>query len=340
MDRRAYLAAAGSAVLFGGALADPAPVVEPVQERADDDEPTVASSLGDLRDSLGAATWGDVVYVPPDVEIDLTGTWRLSIPDGVTLASDGRMDDHDGARFHSSPGDEAPEQHTHKFELGRSARLTGVQLEGHHHEYVNPIEEHDGDFYAHRGNGVWAGRDAVVDNNEISGWLYAAVWAEDDAHVHDNFLHHNTWGGLGYGVVVPSGDNMPLIEDNRFNYNRHSIAAGGGPEVGYVARNNVVGPDWVGAQFDMHGDEGMVGVAGDEVVIEGNTFRGTHTVEAKTRNPGAEVPAIHIRGTPETGVWVENNHFYHEDRASAYQQTDGPHRVHFSDNTYGRPESE
>jgi pectate lyase len=85
----------------------------------------------------------------------------------------------------------------------------------------------------------------------------------------------------------------------------------------------------------MHGDDGMVGIAGDEIVVRNNDFHATRAVEAKTRNPGGEYPAIQIRGSPETGVWVEDNRFVHESREEAYYQTDGPHRVTFDGNTYG-----
>lgn len=346
MDRRAYLAASGSVVFFGGTTSRLPRTAPSTDGRRDDvtdppggDQPRFEPSTRDeLLDALRSAARGDLVRVPTDATLDLSGEWTIRVPDGVTLASGSQEDGGYGAVLETTGGDEAPERGLQKLDLGAGARITGFQIRGHHHEYVNPIEEHDGDYYAHRGSGVRVGTNAVVDHNDISGWTYASVWAEDNAHVHNNYIHHNVWDTLGYGVVVPAGDNMPVIEHNEFDYNRHAIAGGGGPEVGYVARHNVVGPHWFGAQFDMHGDGGMVGIAGNEIVIRDNIFEGTHTVPEKTRNPNSAVPAIHIRGTPETGVWVEDNRFYHEDRDSAYQQTDGPHRAHFSNNTYGRPD--
>lgn len=347
MDRRTYLALAAGTVVFGGTLSPPRPPADPRPDRRrdepeevppTDDEPAFqATSLTELTRALTAASSGETVYVPGDVEMDLSGTWMIQVPDGVTLSSDGRLDGPDGALLTSSEGDESPsdQRGLQKIQLGTGARFTGFRLEGHHHDYVNPIQAHDGDFYAHRGSGIDVGTDGVVDNNEISGWVYSAVWAEDNARIRRNHIHHNTWEGLGYGVTIPKGDHMPVIEQNRFNYNRHAISGSGGPECGFVARDNVVGPDWVGAQFDMHGDDGMVGIAGDEIVIRNNDFHATRAVEAKTRNPGGEYPAIQIRGSPETGVWVEENRFVHESREEAYYQTDGPHRVTFDGNTYG-----
>lgn len=296
----------------------------------------MARSTAQLLTALDAAQAGDIVYVPSTVEIDLRDRWSIEVPPGVRLQSSGRHVRGGGALIRSPPGDEGPERTSKKIELGEGARLSGFQLRGHHHEYVNPIEAHDGDFYAHRGSGIAAGTDSVVDNNHISGWVFAGVWAGDNAHIHHNHIHHQPWGGLGYGVVIPAGEHNPLIEYNTFNYNRRAIAGTGGPGVSYVARKNVVGPDWLGAQFDMHGDENgdMTGTAGDRIVIEHNTFIGTHTVEEKERRPNQLVPAIHVRGVPETCVWVKHNRFSHASREEAYQQTGGPKKVHFAGNEY------
>lgn len=345
MDRRGFIAVAGSTLLAGcPTLTDSAGENDrtdsPEGARTERRGPTRVNSLEALLEAVEAAEPGDVVAVDPGAEIDLSGVWNVTIPAGVTLQGGRGPDGAPGALVYSTEGDEGRRNRSpqEKFRLGEGARFTGFRLRGHHHEYVNPWEELDGDYLAHRGGGVRVGAGGVVDNNEISGWPHAAVAAERDAHVHNNFLHHNTWEGLGYGVTVPDGDNMPVIEFNRFNYNRHSINCLGGPQAGYVARYNLVGEDWVGHQFDVHGSEGMTGVAGDEIVIHNNTFRGTRAVQAKTRDPGGEYPAIHVRGLPETGVWIERNWFYHDSREAAYEQPDGPRRASFSNNHYGPDE--
>lgn len=304
---------------------------------------TVTPSQVDTRDGLAraleAASSGDVVSVRPDAEIDLSDIWHVEVPAGVTLSGGRGVGGADGARFYSTEGDEGERENSPqaKFSLGNGARFTGFRLEGHHHQYVNAATAYDGDFFAHRGCGVRVARGGVVDNNEISGWPYSAIIAEDDAHVHNNFLHHNTWEGLGYGVAVPKGPHMPVVEFNEFNYNRHSITSARSPEPGYICRYNVFGEDWVGHQVDVHGTEGMTGVAGNKFLIHNNTFRATHVVDAKTRDPEqTKYPAVYIRGTPRTGAWIEQNWFYHESRDGAFQQPDGPENVHFSNNHYGR----
>lgn len=293
---------------------------------------------GMLLEELQAATAGDIISVPSDVHIDLQDRWTVTVPSGVTL--DGGGDARSpGAVLRSPEDDETPADNVfkRKLKLESGARLTGFRIESTFDEYVNPEEEYDGDYYAHRGGGgVTAKAGSEVDNNEISGWPYAAVFARGDAHIHDNYIHHNAWEGLGYGVAIPEGNHMPVIESNRFNYNRHSITGAGGPQVGFIARYNVVGEDWLGSQFDMHGTEGMVGIAGGEIIIERNTFRATHAVEDKTRDPGGQYPAIDIRGTPTEAVHVEQNWFYHETIEDAYHQPDGPKKVYFEDNHFGR----
>ena len=342
--RRDFLTTLGGVTVAGlagctsGAADESTPSgVDPVREA---DATVVVETLDGLLGALESASAGDVVYVPPDVRLNTGGVWKVPIPDGVTLAGGRGVDGADGALLKSPKGDEGPEDEKFhkKFRLGRGARFTGFRLLGHHFEYRNAEEEFDSDYYAHRGGGVRANVDAVVDNNEIGGWPHAAVWAERNAHVHHNDLHHNTWEGLGYGVVVPGGDHMPVIEHNYFNYNRHAIAASGGTDCGYVARYNVVGPDWVGHQFDMHGSEGMTGIAGDAIFMHHNTFEGTHAIEGKTRNPGGEHPAIHIRGEPTQGVWVQHNWFYHDDLEGAYEQADGAGNAFIRDNHYGEDE--
>jgi hypothetical protein len=350
MNRRAYLAAAAGLSVAGCITTDdakgPNAPKTPIHRSVETETATPTQtprppveSLDRLVDRLSTATDGDTVSVPPDVEIDLSDRWEIQVPSGVTLEG-GRDVENDvpGALLTSPEGDETPkgEPTLRKLVLENNARLTGFRLQSHFTEYVNPATEHDGNFYAHQGGGgVTASHKTEVDNNEISGWPYAAVVAHGDGHIHDNDIHHNTWEGLGYGVAVPGGTYAPLIESNYFNYNRHSITAAGS-SAGYVARNNVVGPDWVGSQFDVHGTEGMDGLAGDRIVIEQNTFEATTSVAAKTRRPNANTPAIQIRGTPTEGAWIERNWFYHADRESAVWNPDSYEKIHFGSNHYGK----
>lgn len=350
MNRRSFLAAAAGSFLAGCGTPD-----DPRRTNASDTQTPRSVEIGTttshtqttrppvdslerLVDRLSTATAGDTVTVPPDAEIDLSNQWEIQVPSGVTLEG-GRdaKNNVPGALLTSPTGDKTPkgEPTLRKLILEPNARLTGFRLQSHFTEYVNPATEHNGNFYAHRGGGgVTASHKAEVDNNEISGWPYAAVVLHGAGHIHDNDIHHNTWEGLGYGVAVPGGTFVPIIESNYFNYNRHSITAAGSA-AGYVARYNVVGPDWVGAQFDVHGTEGMEGIAGRRVIIEQNTFKATTTVEAKTRLPDAKIQAIQFRGTPSEGAWIRQNWFYHDDKESAVWNPNSYENIHFDSNHYG-----
>jgi hypothetical protein len=110
---------------------------------------------------------------------------------------------------------------------------------------------------------------------------------------------------LGYGVVIDQA--TPLIESNRFDFNRHSIASTGRPGSGYEARNNWVGSNASSHLFDMHGGRDRkdgTDIAGDWMKVHHNTFL-------------APQSALVVRGTPQGKVEVHHNVFLHPDRESA-----------------------
>ncbi len=100
--------------------------------------------------------------------------------------------------------------------------------------------------------------DEEVANMEVAGWGGSAIRVDDNVHfsdiptqapnnimvrIHDNYIHHNqhsTSGGhaLGYGVVVSDGA-FAEIDQNVFDYNRHSITASGNAG-GYNAMRNLL----------------------------------------------------------------------------------------------------
>lgn len=150
----------------------------------------------------------------------------------------------------------------------------------------------------------------IVDHNDISDWTAAGVnilgppdGDDDDAacnkgisppsrllnaRVVRNFIHHNEMDSLGYGAVT-GWDGYSSIEGNTFVENRHAIAADSSQFNSYNAVYNLVlstvptygflGHD-VEHDFDMHGSADgshhQGGVAGNSVLISGNTFLGTN----------------------------------------------------------------
>jgi hypothetical protein len=174
---------------------------------------------------------------------------------------------------------------------------------------------------------VYSSVNVEIDNNEIYGWRGSAVDVRDPrrrlhlsnynaVRVHDNFIHHNQhYRREGYGVSVHDS-GYALIERNVFDYNRHAIASGGTPGIGYFAHSNLVlehGGLNSGTlnlhthQFDVHGTESCClaelycGDAGERFEFRYNTIMYDHGT------------AIKVRGKPSQGALAEFNVFKHPD---------------------------
>ncbi|MDE3000272.1 MAG: hypothetical protein OXU79_14455 [Gemmatimonadota bacterium] len=290
------------------------------------------STLDDLLEALAQAKPGDVVYIDGAAEIDCTErvyieSLVLEIPEGVTLASDRGVDGSDGGMILSDTFDTKPLIRV----SGPNVRISGLRIKG-----PNPkrcLEHHNRSFREGRGHeyyykfptsdGISTGHAGLqVDNCELAGWSHAAVYltAGDGHRVHHNFIHHNQYNGLGYGVS--HDEAFSLIEYNRFDYNRHSLAGTGRSGSGYEARHNVEIGESLSHCFDMHGGRDRkdgTNVAGTWMKVHHNTFRCPKT-------------AVVIRGVPEEGVDIHHNWLYQKpDELSV--RSDGKTRVR--NNAYG-----
>jgi len=279
------------------------------------------STESELLNALGSASSGDVVYVDGSAEINL-GSTDITVPSGVTLASDRGVDGAAGGHIYTTsvvwP----------LVYVSGSARVTGLRVSGPSYSY----REYDSDE-VDMGLRV-TGSDVEIDNNEIYGFTHASVRPAGDTHVHHNHIHHNPMDGLGYGVSTSTGH--PIIEYNRFNYNRHSIASGGGN--GYTARYNHFGPDAVDHVMDMHRP------GGETIEIHHNT------VEAVTHvQDNGQTECVAIRGTPSDVADIHGNWFYNPNEpkstpegwdGSAITQvhTSSWQNVTFDNNHYGSDE--
>ena len=295
----------------------------------------VISTLDDVLEALAQAKSGDVVYVDGCAEIDCTErvyieSLVLEIPEGVTLASDRGVDGSDGGMILSDTFDTNPLI----LVTGPNVRVSGLRIKG-----PNPkrcLEHHNRSFREGRGheyyykfptsNGITTRQPGLeVDNCELAGWSHAAVYLSsgDGHHVHHNFIHHNQYNGLGYGVS--HDEAFSLIEYNRFDYNRHSLAGTGRSGSGYEARHNVEIGESLSHCFDMHGGRDRkdgTDVAGTWMNVHHNTFRCPET-------------AVVVRGVPEEGVDIHHNWLYQRpDELSV--RSDGKTRVR--NNAYGLAE--
>ena len=270
----------------------------------------VVSTRDELLTALKSATSGEVIFVKGDANINLTGTYGIVIPGGVTLASDRGFNGSSGGRifrYRTSPP--SLENGYAKIPMmitgGDNVRITGLRIEGNDTVQDELIEEVGLDVTAAIRASERTGLE--VDNCEIWGWSQAGVelpnsnWSSAHAYIHHNYIHHCQARGLGYGVVI--GGGTALIEANIFDYTRHAIAASGLPGEGYEARYNIHlghGTAIGGHHFDVHpfpvpvNDES---IAGYEYKIHHNTFEPTNLY------------AVGIRAVPEKGVWIDHNIF-------------------------------
>ena len=239
----------------------------------------VVSTKDQLLTALKNVKSGEVIFVPGNANINLTGTYGIVIPGGVTLASDRGSSGSPGGRiFRYRVANENEYVKIPTFVIGGdNVRITGLRIEGQDVIQDEPIEE--------AGLEIKSAIKAIgkngseVDNCEIWGWSHGAVTLENSgsAYIHHNFIHHCQANGYGYGVALDGG--KALIEANKFDYTRHAIEAEGKPGEGYEARYNIHlghGEAIGGHHFDVHGYAYNGGtIAGDEYKIHHNTFEVT-----------------------------------------------------------------
>ena len=293
----------------------------------------VATNLEQLIDSLRQATPGQVVLIPGETEIDCTARvvieqLVIEIPAGVTLAGRRGHDGSVGALISS----DALKTPTLLRATGPGSRITGLRIRGpnpkryldHHRRSFAEGRGHQYYYLLPTSNGITTEHSGLeVDNCDISGFSHAAIYLSqgEKHHVHHNFIHHNQYAGLGYGVC--HGTASSLIERNLFDFNRHSIAGTGRPGCGYEARHNVELGTSLSHCFDMHGGRDRkdgTDIAGTTILVHHNTFRAPQT------------PVV-IRGVPQDTCRVYGNWFPRH--RSAPQAVHGSKNTLVSDNAYG-----
>ena len=279
-------------------------LVEPTQDPV--------TSLDALSDALKNARPGDIVYLHGKAKIDCTirvhvENMVLEIPEEVTLASNRGEDGAKGGMIFSNSFATRPLIRA----MGPNVRIAGLRLGGpnpdpcleHHHRSFAERRGHQYYYKFPVSDGISCDQFKLeIDNCEIGGWSHAAInlQAGSNHHIHHNFIHHNQYNGLGYGICHDR--SFSLIEYNLFNYNRHSIAGTGRPDSGYEARHNIEIKHSLSHCFDMHGGrdrQDNTNIASTWLKIHHNTFWCPET-------------AIVIRGKPEQGCEIHNNWFYQQ----------------------------
>ncbi|MDD5420017.1 MAG: CARDB domain-containing protein, partial [Methanomicrobiaceae archaeon] len=261
----------------------------------------VVNSRSTLLSALQNARSGDVVYVEGNANIDLTGSFDVQIPAGVTLASNRGENGAPGGRIYQNRLSNDPTSGnpiTMLRTAGQHVRITGLRIEGPDKTTSWPGAVRCGIFSPYR--------NLEVDNCEISGWSHAGVHLRATGgstmiaggHIHHNSIHRCQTDGFGYGALV-SGGAQALIEANYFDYTRHAVAGSGVAGDGYEVRYNRFGPNHIASsafQVDMHG-EAVSGTywAGTLMSIHHNTFECLGPWHA---NP------IRIRGIPRDHCYI------------------------------------
>ena len=145
---------------------------------------------------------------------------------------------------------------------------------------------------------------------ELHSWCRAAISIYNgvNATISNCYIYNNddtncgdrNWG---YGVLIGS-KAFATIENNTFDFNRHDIAGGGGPQSGFRAVGNISN-NYTSHAFDMHGEAQSCHIpsndhtAGNLIIIEENLFH----------NPNEK--AVVIRGVPDDRCEIRNNTFAH-----------------------------
>jgi hypothetical protein len=270
----------------------------------------IVTDLEALLAALAQAKPGEVVFIPGETEIDLTTRiyieqLALEVPGGVTLAGNRGVQGSPGALLTS----DALKTPVMIRAAGPGVRIAGLRVRGpnakryldHHRRSFGPGDGGPQYYYKFpTSSGIITEHPQLeVDNCEVSAFGLAGIYMKQGAEhkIHHNYIHHCQYEGLGYGVRLEAA--TALIEDNLFNWNRHSIAGSGQPGCGYHARNNVVLETAHGHCFDMHGGrdrEDGTDIAGTLIEISNNIFY------------PAEM-AVLIRGFPQEKCDVHHNWF-------------------------------
>lgn len=272
----------------------------------------VVESRSALLSAMKNASSSDVVFIPGDASIDLTGVSSAPIgADGVTLASDRGQGGSKGGRI--TADDLASANTSGVFKTSKSnVRVTGIRWEGPRPEWFDPGGDHHS--YAAEALHISEGGDNwEIDNNHFDGWAGQAInqWG-DQLQLHSNRFTRCQEEGLGYGIEIQKG--MQYITCNYFNECRHDIASTGRPSTGYVARNNVCGitNNSYGHSLDVHGYPNGGDVAGKTCILENNTVmrRPPRSGAGRREKDGG----VHVRGVPSDKCVVRNNWFKHPDK--------------------------
>jgi hypothetical protein len=292
----------------------------------------IATNTSQFLDILEEAQSGDVVYIPEDVDIDLTGIqYGVTIPSGVTIASNRGYKGSSGGRILQNRDGNDPASGGWNGQCalktgGDNIRITGIRLEGP--DTTTQRLSAIGQTGKIGFNSLH--RNIIVDNCEIYGWSMAGIMAGSGAdpiyssHIHHNYIHHCQADGFGYGVL---NNGVTLIEANIFDYCRHMIADDGDPAQFYEARYNIFGEHTgnYAQQVDAHPPGGWTNPRpelGTTVYIHHNTFLHTGSDDNIRLHPSYHTS------------YIDHNVFYRTDAQNCVYVLYGYENIVVEDNMW------
>jgi len=277
------------------------------------------------------------VYVKGNVDINLSGQKNIIIKEGVKLLGDRNVEKKmRGALIYTT------ESGVHPFfnASGDNVLIYGLTFKGDDGDILvkedafmgktdkfkkdNYLVLYNKNMYATPvSSGIATkNKNLVIDNCELYQWTYTAVYVQKGAEniqIKNSYIHHNQRFGLGYGITIDAGE--AFISNNKFDYNRHSIASTGRIGSKYIAENNIFysngNNSWA---VDMHGGKDRndgTNIAGDYIIVKNNTFYLT-----------GKGQAVVIRGKSNKTSVVENNTIHLDksssvDKEKVFQQVNG-----------------
>jgi hypothetical protein len=263
-------------------------------------------TLIELKEKIQKAKHGDIITIPADSFFDFSEEPTLTIDKKIHL------------KGKASTNGEKPVFKSFKKPLPLiSIKADGVTIEGLKIEGVETDQKKKEiielnkqgikgvyQFPVTRGIHVLA-NDVKIINCELSGFSHAAIFAENAVNllVEKNYIHHNQRWGLGYGVSLHLLSTARII-NNKFNFNRHSIAGSGSPGQSYGAAYNWFGKNHSASPLDMHGGKDR----GDGTHIAGKVI----SIHHNTIEDNVNYAFIH-RGIAQDFVIFENNKLEHSD---------------------------
>lgn len=267
------------------------------------------STLSELRKRISEAGVGDTVILSRGVDFEMTGESPIVVDRPLQIVANSIPADSHLPRFFDR---KTP---LPLFKISSAdVIIDGLWLEGFEKdskkEEIIALNQKGikgvYQFPVTRGIEVTS-KNVTIRNCILEGFSHAAIFVLEGGEVlvDKNEIHHNQRWGLGYGVALHQKSSA-LIRNNRFDFNRHSIAGSGFAGQSYEAHHNWFGKNHNDTPLDMHGGKDR----GDGTNIAGTWV---HIHDNEILDSGNTI-FIH-RGIAEKGVNISDNVLYYQSSA-------------------------